>query len=48
LAGCGRKTAVKLRVDSEVVAAFKGTGKGWQMRMNDVLRDYVRAHPIGE
>jgi uncharacterized protein (DUF4415 family) len=47
-AGSGTKTAIKLRVDSDVVAAFKASGKGWQTRMNEVLRDYVRTHPLGE
>ena len=29
----------------DVLDAFRATGKGWQTRMNDVLRDYVRTHP---
>lgn len=28
----------------EVVDYFKGTGDGWQTRMNDALCDYVSAH----
>jgi uncharacterized protein (DUF4415 family) len=32
------KTAVKLRLDPDVVEAFKSTGPGWQSRMNDALR----------
>jgi uncharacterized protein (DUF4415 family) len=31
------KERVSLRVDHDVVAAFKATGDGWQARMNDVL-----------
>ena len=32
------KLLVSLRIDSEVVAAFKGKGAGWQSRMNAALR----------
>lgn len=32
------KTQVTLRLDQDVLAAFKATGKGWQSRINDVLR----------
>ncbi len=46
--GSGRKTAVKIRFDTDVVAAFKASGKGWQTRMNDVLREYVQTHPAGQ
>jgi uncharacterized protein (DUF4415 family) len=31
------KISVSLRVDREVVDAFKATGKGWQTRMHDAL-----------
>ena len=32
------KTQVTLRLDKDVITAFKATGKGWQTRINDVLR----------
>ncbi|MGV6987494.1 BrnA antitoxin family protein [Testudinibacter sp. P80/BLE/0925] len=32
------KQAIKLRLDSDILAAFKATGKGWQTRINAVLR----------
>ncbi len=32
------KLSVTLRLDREVVAHFKGSGKGWQTRINKVLR----------
>jgi uncharacterized protein (DUF4415 family) len=35
------KEAIKLRVDSDVLGWFKGTGKGYQTRMNNVLRAFV-------
>jgi uncharacterized protein (DUF4415 family) len=33
-----RKVEVKLRLDPDVVQAFKAQGPGWQTRMNEVLR----------
>lgn len=36
------KVPVKLRLDPDVVAAFKDTGAGWQTRMNDVLKGAAR------
>ena len=40
-----RKVAATIRYDSAVLEAFRASGKGWQTRMNDVLREYVRTHP---
>ena len=34
-----------MRVDAEVLEAFKATGAGWQTRINAVLRDAV-AHGV--
>lgn len=36
-----RKTSIHLRVDADVLAEFKKQGKGYQTRMNEVLRKYV-------
>lgn len=33
-----RKEAISLRVDADVLNAFKSTGEGWQTRMNGILR----------
>jgi uncharacterized protein (DUF4415 family) len=38
------KEAIKLRVDKDVLGWFRGTGKGYQTRMNNVLRAFVLAH----
>ena len=38
------KQLVSVRYSPEVVAYFKGSGEGWQSRMNKVLLDYVHAH----
>ena len=37
------KDAVKLRIDRDVLAWFRGTGKGYQTRINNVLRAYVES-----
>jgi len=39
------KVAVTVRYDADVVEAFRATGKGWQTRMNAVLRNWVRRQP---
>jgi uncharacterized protein (DUF4415 family) len=36
------KKQVTLRLDSEVVEAFRAGGPGWQSRMNEALRKAVR------
>jgi uncharacterized protein (DUF4415 family) len=41
--GAAAKKQVTLRLDSEVVDAFRAGGAGWQSRMNDVLRKAVGA-----
>lgn len=33
-----RKDSVKLRIDPDVLAAYRATGPGWQTRMQEVLR----------
>lgn len=38
------KELVSVRYSPEVVAYFRGTGAGWQARMDGVLRDYVAQH----
>ena len=38
------KKPVSIRLSPEVVDYFKGTGKGWQTRMDEVLKDYVAHH----
>ncbi len=38
------KTPTSMRIDSDVMDWFKAQGRGWQTKMNAVLRAYVRAH----
>lgn len=40
-AGSGQKEQIAIRVDREVLAAFRATGPGWQTRMNAVLKAWV-------
>jgi uncharacterized protein (DUF4415 family) len=41
------KTLLSLRVDSDVVAWFRAQGRGYQSRMNALLRAYMDAHRQG-
>ena len=36
-----KKLLVSVRYSPEVIAYFKSTGKGWQSRMDSVLREHV-------
>ena len=38
------KERITIRFDADVLEAFRSTGKGWQTRMNDAMRDWVQAH----
>jgi uncharacterized protein (DUF4415 family) len=38
------KKAVSVRLDRDVLAWFKNQGRGYQTRMNAVLRTYMQAH----
>ncbi len=38
------KCAVSVRLSPEVLDYFRSTGKGWQTRIDEVLRAYVSQH----
>lgn len=38
-----KKTAISLRLDSEILSWFKKQGKGYQSLINSVLKTYVQA-----
>ncbi|MEO8998868.1 MAG: BrnA antitoxin family protein [Rhodanobacter sp.] len=40
------KAQVTLRLDQDVLDYFKDGGKGYQTRINDVLRSFVFAHTL--
>lgn len=42
--GSGTKAQVTLRLDVDVLERFKASGDGWQTRINDVLKSWVRTH----
>lgn len=42
--GSGKKEQVTLRIDSEILEQFRATGNGWQTRINDALRDWIKQH----
>lgn len=39
-----RKEQVAVRYDAEILAYFRATGKGWQTRMNDALKEWLKEH----
>ena len=39
------KAHVNIRLDADIVGAFKGSGAGWQTRINHALREWLQAHP---
>lgn len=39
------KVATTIRFDADVLEAVKATGKGWQTRVNDVVRAWVNSRP---
>lgn len=41
------KAQLTLRLDAEVVTWFKAQGKGYQTRMNSILKAYKEAHESG-
>jgi uncharacterized protein (DUF4415 family) len=44
-AGTGTKELVSLRIDRDVLSQLRASGRGWQTRANDILRDAVRSAP---
>ncbi|TXK98666.1 hypothetical protein BMR02_08750 [Methylococcaceae bacterium HT1] len=38
------KKSINIRLSPEVLEYFRATGKGWQTRMDSVLREYVESH----
>ena len=36
------KVSTTIRFDADVIEALRSTGRGWQTRVNDMMRAYVR------
>jgi uncharacterized protein (DUF4415 family) len=39
------KRQTTIRFDPEVLEGLRATGKGWQTRANDALREWLKTHP---
>jgi uncharacterized protein (DUF4415 family) len=39
-----RKVNQTIRIDADVLAAYRQQGKGWQTRINEVLREHMPPH----
>ena len=41
------KVAISIRLDEDIVEAFKANGKGWQTKLNDILREsFMNDKPV--
>lgn len=40
------KVFTAIRLDADLLEAFKSTGKGWQTRVNAALRQFIAEHPL--
>ena len=38
------KVPTTIRFDADVLAALKASGKGWQTRVNQAMREWVKSH----
>lgn len=38
------KERITIRLSRDVVDTFRATGNGWQTRIDDALRDWLKAH----
>jgi uncharacterized protein (DUF4415 family) len=45
-AGSGTKVQMTMRVDYDIVEAFKRQGDGWQTKMNDALKEWLETHTV--
>jgi len=44
----GLKVPVTMRLDADVAGYFRSSGRGWQTRINEILREWVGAHELVE
>lgn len=40
-----KKILITLRYSPEVVEYFRATGEGWQIRMDNALKEWIAKHP---
>jgi uncharacterized protein (DUF4415 family) len=41
------KVSTTVRFDPDVLEAFRSTGRGWQGRMNQALKEWLKEHAAG-
>lgn len=41
------KVQLSMRYDADIIETFRASGEGWQTRMNDALRDWLKTHTPG-
>lgn len=39
------KVATTIRFDPDVLEALKASGRGWQTRVNEAMREWLKTHP---
>ena len=39
-----KKVPISIRVSPETAEYFRSTGKGWQGRINEILKEYIAHH----
>lgn len=42
------KIHLNIRLDTDVLEAFRATGRGWQTRINEALREWLKEKESGE
>ena len=42
------KEQISIRLDADVLEHYRGSGRGWQSRVNEVLRQSVLKNEVGE
>ncbi len=40
------KKPVSIRLSPDIIDYFKSEGKGWQTKINTILREYVKTHTV--
>jgi len=38
------RKAINIRLSQDILDTFKATGKGWQTRVNEALREWLKTH----
>lgn len=40
------KVPIAIRLSPDVIEYFKGTGRGWQSRIDTILHEWISGHPV--